>query len=1071
MSKIMKTTALPALFERIAGEYTTKRSIFEIPESTWLDLFEQEAESAGMPIMASTISIPLGPAAGPHTQIAPNLIAAYLSGARVFELKTVQENDHLDIDKPCIDALDEGYNVEWSTELSLEEARIEYINAWLVINLFARIWSHKPSDFLFNMSVGYTLEGLKSAKMEAFIEGMRRPETGSYWERALEELKSFVESPLFMQAFGSQALEKARSIAEHMPVRPVHSVTLSTMHGCPPEEIERIGRYLIEEKGFDTYIKLNPTLLGYEDTRTILDRLGWKDIVLKSESFEHDLQFDMAISLIHTLSEVAFNKGRRFGIKLSNTLANINNGDYLPGFERYLSGRALFPITINLAAKLAHALPDFGARFSYCGGVSAFNAADLIRAGMGPLTIATDLLKPGGYQRLGHMVKDVLSSLPFAPEKPDLTALDTLAEGVFSKPYYRKDWKEGTASIEGPLPLFDCFAAPCIEACPVGQKVPAYVAATGAGNANRGLSIVTSDNPFPTITGILCDHICQEHCSRVDYEGAVRIRDMKLSTVRAAVPESENEVRPAWPRKAIGNTAIIGAGPAGLTCAWYLAQHGQKAVIFEKLPIAGGVPSTVIPSFRISREDIASDIDKLEKLSVEFRFGTEISTIEDCEALKRDEFDSIVIAHGAYHARNLVLDGDGVKVMHALDFLRSYMEKGLEHFSGVKTVLVVGGGNTACDSVRLASRIPGIEHVYWSYRRSRKEMPADKEELANAIAEATALTVGCDDWASFSSQDLSFLRNSSFEENNQESILLELTLPEALEPGMVRLRRMKPGEKDESGRPSPVPTDETFLLPCDLIITAVGEAPDPTLFSNLGVEVSKNDLPIVDEETMESSIPGIYICGDARRGPSSIIASEADGRAAAYAILKKREIEVAKNDYRAPLWDSGSRSNRGKMIEPLSPDDPSFAEIEAERCLACDSACLRCVEVCPNRANIIIETGRLFDQPAQILHIDRLCNECGNCARFCLWKGEPYKHKPTLFDTLDDLRVSNNAGFAFFGNVKRPSLVFRAKVGDAIAELPFSAWNGVISLSVHRVILALARVIWSEHRYLVEVHE
>ena len=123
------------------------------------------------------------------------------------------------------------------------------------------------------------------------------------------------------------------------------------------------------------------------------------------------------------------------------------------------------------------------------------------------------------------------------------------------------------------------------------------------------------------------------------------------------------------------------------------------------------------------------------------------------------------------------------------------------------------------------------------------------------------------------------------------------------------------------------------------------------------------------------------------------------------------------------------------------------------------------------RQNIIIETGRLFDQPAQILHIDRLCNECGNCARFCLWKGEPYKHKPTLFDTLDDLRVSNNAGFAFFGNVKRPSLVFRAKVGDAIAELPFSAWNGVISLSVHRAILALARVIWSEHRYLVEVHE
>ena len=1071
MSKIMKATALPALFARIAGEYKAKRSIFEIPESTWLDIFEQEAESAGMPVMASTISIPLGPAAGPHTQIAPNLIAAYLSGARVFELKTVQENDHLDIDKPCIDALDEGYNVEWSTELSLEEARIEYINAWMVINLFARLWSHKPSDFLFNISVGYTLEGLKSEKMDAFIEGMRRPETGSYWEPALEELKSFVESPLFMQAFGSQALEKARSIAEHMPVRPVHSVTLSTMHGCPPDEIERIGRYLIEEKGFDTYIKLNPTLLGYENARTILDRLGWKDIILKRESFEHDLQFDMAISLINTLGEVAANRGRRFGIKLSNTLANINNGDYLPGMERYLSGRALFPITIHLTARLAHALPDFGARFSYCGGVSAFNAADLIRAGIGPLTIATDLLKPGGYQRLGHMVKDVLSSLPFAPESPDSAALDALAEGVFLKPYYRKEWKEGMASIEGPLPLFDCFAAPCIEACPVGQKVPAYVAATGTGDANRGLSIVISDNPLPTITGILCDHICQEHCSRVDYEGAVRIRDMKLSTVRAADSESENEMRPAWPREAIGKTAIVGAGPAGLACAWYLAQHGQRAVIFEKLPIAGGVPSTVIPSFRISQEDIASDIDRFEKLGVEFRFGTEISTIESCKALERDEFDSIVIAHGAYHARNLMLGGDGVRVLHALDFLRSCMEKGLDPLSGAKNILVVGGGNTACDAVRLASRIPGVEHVYWSYRRSKNEMPADKEELANAIAEATALMISPDNRASYFSQDPSSSPDSSSEEKNQESIFLELTLPEALGPGTITLRRMKLGEKDESGRPSPVPTDETFSLPCDLMIAAVGEAPDPTLFKNFGIEVAKNGLPIVDEETMESSIPGIYICGDARRGPSSIIASEADGRTAALAILKKREIEVINKDYRAPLWDSTSRLNRGKMMESLSIDDPSFAAIEAERCLACDSACLRCVEVCPNRANIIIETGRLFDQPAQILHIDRLCNECGNCGRFCLWKGEPYRDKPTLFDTVGDLHVSNNAGFAFSGNRERPSLVFRAKAGESVAELPFFAWNGVISLSVHRDILALARVVWSEHRYLVEVHE
>jgi len=518
----MKTTPLALLLERIASEYLAKRTIFESLKQPWADIFEQEAESPGWPIMASSVSIPLGPAAGPHTQIAPNLIAAYLCGARVFELKTVQVNDHLDIDKPCIDALDEGYNVEWSTELSLEEARTEYLNAWIVINLLARLWSHKPSDFIFNMSIGYTLDGIKSDTMDAFIEGMRRPEATTYWEPAIDDLKAFIESPLFIEAFGSMAYERARMVATHMPIRPVHSVTLSTMHGCPPDEIERIARYLIEDKSFDTYIKLNPTLLGYDRVRQTLDRLGWTEVLLKRETFERDLQFDMACSLIQTLSDAAQRRGRRFGIKLSNTLANINDGGYLPGMERYLSGRALFPVTIQLASELAHALPHYEGPFSYCGGVSAFNAAELIKAGLAPLTIATDLLKPGGYQRLAHMVQDVIASLPYAPEKPNAARLNALAADVFIQPYYRKDWKEGTATIDGPLPLFDCFAAPCIEACPVHQKIPAYIEATGNGDADRGFSIVMSDNPLPTITGILCNHVCQEHCSRVDYEGAVQ---------------------------------------------------------------------------------------------------------------------------------------------------------------------------------------------------------------------------------------------------------------------------------------------------------------------------------------------------------------------------------------------------------------------------------------------------------------------------------------------------------------------------------------------------------------------
>ncbi|MEN6476516.1 MAG: putative selenate reductase subunit YgfK, partial [Rectinema sp.] len=185
MSKLMKTSSLTALLSRAAGEYVAKDSIYEIPGSLFRGIFALEAESPGLDVMSGRASLPVGPAAGPHSQIAPNILAAYLSGARVFELKTVQENDRLDIDKPCIDALDEGHNVEWSTELTLEEARREYLNAWIVTNLAARIFSHKPGDFFFNMSVGYTLAGIKSAKVDAFIEGMRRPEATPYWGEAL----------------------------------------------------------------------------------------------------------------------------------------------------------------------------------------------------------------------------------------------------------------------------------------------------------------------------------------------------------------------------------------------------------------------------------------------------------------------------------------------------------------------------------------------------------------------------------------------------------------------------------------------------------------------------------------------------------------------------------------------------------------------------------------------------------------------------------------------------------------------------------------------------------------------
>jgi putative selenate reductase len=1092
MAKVMKHSSLSSILRRAAGEYRAKSSIFEIPAALFGSIFDAEAESPGMSVMAGRASLPVGPAAGPHTQIAPNILAAYLAGARVFELKTVQTKDRLELEKPCIDALDEGQNVEWSTELSLDEARKEYLNAWIVLHLFAFLWSRKPSDFFFNMSVGYTLEGLKSQRMDAFIEGMRRPEVHPYWAQALEELDCFIRSTEFALAFGEAAAEKARHIAARMPVRPVHSVTLSTMHGCPPEEIEKIGLYLIQEKGFDTYIKLNPTLIGYDKASSILDRLGWGSIALRRESFEQDLQMDQALQLCRKLSEAALAKGRRFGIKLSNTLANQNDGERLPGAERYMSGRALLPLTLSLAASLASSLGDAAPRFSYCGGVSALNAGKLIKAGLGPLTLVTDLLKPGGYLRLVQIAKLAAEALPLPleQEERDPKALEHLAEEALLSPEYRGDWKKGHASIAKKLPLFDCFAAPCIAACPVGQKVPAYIEAMGRGEADQALATVLSDNPLPGITGTLCDHICQERCSRNDYEGPVLIREVKKAAeaasdirvqalhpeaVRLAQEDCEGSAQvPGGPAAEAAQgpvpgastkpeaVAVIGAGPAGLACAYHLALAGIKVKIFEAGPAPGGVPALLIPPFRIPRQTIKRDIDRIAALGVEFEFDSRISSLD---SLRDQGFTVFFIATGAYEEKTIALDGKGLKVMGALEFLGRFHAGETGFMKSVRRVVVAGGGNTACDAVRVATRIEGVEQVLLSYRRTRKEMPADLEELENALAEAEKLNNG-------SSHMLQGSKAAKIKGVGKTPSLLELSQPEGSSPGRLRLRKMRLGEKDASGRRAPVPTGESLDIPCDLLVAAVGEAPDPGFFRSLGLEIEKDKFPSVDPSSMGTERPDIYIGGDARRGPSSIIAAEADGRSAARAILKKLGKTLPEQDYQAPAPKKEALLRRGELIFSIDPSvaetaGQAFAAREAERCLACDSACLRCVEVCPNRANIFIETPGPFKQWSQIVHIDRFCNECGNCGFFCPYDGNPYKDKATLFDTEEELTASTNPGFAFVF-VGLPSLVLRTAPGARPFRLDYSGWNGASSPGAAAAMVALARELYRHHSYLLE---
>ena len=643
---------------------------------------------------------------------------------------------------------------------------------------------------------------------------------------------------------------------------------------------------------------------------------------------------------------------------------------------------------------------------------------------------------------------------PRRPSRVRLTspmhpALASLAEACFSKPEYRFGWKAGKVAIPGALPLYDCFAAPCIHACPVNQKVPAYLAAQGAGRSAEALALILSDNPLPTITGTLCDHVCQERCSRLDYEGPVLIRDVKLKAARGArLPAAA----PAMPGQDLPATAVVGAGPAGLACAHFLALAGLPVTVFDASPGPGGVPANVIPGFRIERSTLAADIDRIASLGAEFVFGKRIDSLDQ---LTSKGFKQAFIAVGAESARPLPLKGSGVKTASALDFLSAFGAGKESGFAGIRHVIVAGGGNTACDAVRAASRLPGLMSVVLAYRRTRVEMPADREELENALAEASALA-------------RAERTGEASPESPDATVLFELSLPESASPGSVTLRRMKLGPKDASGRRSPKPTKESFELPCDLLVSAVGEEPDRKVLAGFGVSIGADGLPAVDCDTLESGCPGVYVGGDARKGPGSIIAAEADGRKAARAIARTAGIATPESDYASPALDNGRLARRGLILGSLPAGDPGFAAREAERCLACDSACLRCVEVCPNRANLYLEIGRPFGQDAQILHVDALCNECGNCGFFCPWDGEPFAGKPTLFDSKADLDASKNAGFAFVREAGTVFLVLRDIVAGSVARLDEASWNGVSSLPGQSAMVAVAREVYRRHSYLLE---
>ena len=974
MSDIMTCMPFGQLMDWVLQEKKGQDTVFGVHRPYTAD------PKNDMTIFTRNLETPVGPAAGPHTQLAQNIIASYYAGARFFELKTVQKMDGAElsacVNKPCILADDEGYNCEWSTELTVPDAMGEYIKAWFILHVIAKEFGLGAQDgFQFNISVGYDLAGIKGDKVNTFIDGMMEAKDTVIFQECRKWLLDNADK---FQNF-------TREDIEAIPSNVCNSATISTLHGCPPQEIESIANYLLTEKHLNTFVKCNPTLLGYDFARKTMDKMGYDYMVFGDFHFRDDLQYEDAVPMLTRLMKLSEELGLEFGVKITNTFPVDVTRNELPSEEMYMSGKALFPLSISLAAKLS---AEFAGklRISYSGGADYYNIDKIVGCGIWPVTMATTLLKTGGYQRFTQVADKVEGICPKKWEGIDVDALKKLAADAITDGHHVKNIKPvPNRKSTKEVPLLDCFYAPCSEGCPIHQDIPQYVALTGEGKYKEALEVILEKNALPFITGTLCAHNCMTKCTRNFYEESVNIRGTKLTAAEHGYEQLIGEIKAGEPNGK--KVAVVGGGPAGIAAAYFLAREGAAVTIFEKEEKAGGVIRYVIPGFRIGDAAIDKDISFIQKMGVEIRTNTEITSVAD---LKAQGCDAVILAIGAGKPGTLKLEKG--ETVNALKFLRDFKANDGKLNIG-KNVVVIGGGNTAMDTARAAKRTEGVEHVYLVYRRTKRYMPAAEDELLEVLEEGVEFK--------------------------------ELLSPVSLDGGRLLCKKMKLGQMDASGRAGVTETADVVEVPADTVIVAVGEKIDTDFYTANQIAVDERGKAKVNDKTLETSVSGVYVAGDGARGAATIVEGIRDAQLAVKDILGK---EITRD---AAVTGDVKDCFEKKGILKHSKE----AKTEEERCLTCNKVCENCVDVCPNRANISIKVPGMAMN--QVIHVDYMCNECGNCKSFCPYASAPYKDKFTLFANEKDMADSKNDGFVVLDKENKTCKVrFVGLITDCKADDP-----------------------------------
>lgn len=466
-------------------EYSKTHAIFDLPSRKFYS--PSAEENLAVTSCGNPAANPVGPAAGPHTQLAQNIALSWLAGSRIIELKTVQIKDQLELSRPCIDMATIGYNTEWSQELRLEESAKEYVKASMIVEILKH-WlfldvpnsKFKSSQFntIFDVSVGYDLAGIQSSQIRSWLKTMKDASV------LIEELRK--EIPEEFKQFRTFPFNTKIS----------DSITLSTFHGTPADEIERISEFLLSEMGFHVVVKMNPPMLGKSRLDHLLyEKLGYTNIVVNPKAYEVNILFDDAVAMVKRLQNIALKNKKMIGVKFGNTLEVVNSGKFLKDKVQYLSGQPLHILHLSLVDDWRKV---FGGDFpvSFSAGVDANNFADCVSIGLVPVTTCTDLLRPGGYGRLpqyllnlerrmkdvgattinefivktgsGFMVQDSNEPITMNRETAILKNTQLLFDKSISNPrYHAANNAKPLRKIGSHLQLFDCINCDkCIPVCP-----------------------------------------------------------------------------------------------------------------------------------------------------------------------------------------------------------------------------------------------------------------------------------------------------------------------------------------------------------------------------------------------------------------------------------------------------------------------------------------------------------------------------------------------------------------------------------------------------------------------------